>query len=356
MDLEKKLKIVVQNGPNPTPVLKKQIEQILKVPVSEILPYDSALADMLSISGTPFVVSHPSVSLSKIVNRLARELGGIKVGLALSSGMAPGLAHIGVLKVFEREKIPIDIIAGTSGGALFGSAIARGVDPASLEKIAIDVTRKFLWMYSDFTIPYSGFVRGKTLQKIVNKVLRGAEFSDLSIPFKILAADLQSGEPVILDQGKISEAIRASISVPGIFTPVRIGDRLLVDGAAISPVPVTVLQQCGADIVIAVNVNVSPDRVVRTVEKTKPNFVTRLKQQLATPNFFDVIMQSRAISAHRMAELDSARADVVVKPDTSAFKWRDYNKSKEIIQTGIEAAEKAVPRIKDLISSTALKR
>lgn len=355
IDLEKKLKVVVQDGLHPAHIHKGQIEAILRVPVSEVLPHDATLADSLSISACPFVVSYPSAPISKVVSRLAREIGGIKVGLALSSGMAPGLAHVGVLKVFEKERIPVDIIAGTSGGAIFGAAIAGGMSPLQLERIALEVARRFLWFYTDFVMPpYSGFIYGHTIIRLVEKLLKGARFSDLEVPLKVLAADLQAGEPVVLDQGKISEAIRASISVPGIFVPVKVKGRFLVDGAAISPVPVSILHQKRANVVIAVNVNSSPADTTKQ-NGGKSNILGKVWQRFSTPNLFDIIMQSRAISAHRMAELDSARADVVVKPDTSNYKWRDYNKAKQIVEQGIIAAEKAVPRIKDLLSASSLK-
>jgi NTE family protein len=264
--------------------------------------------------------------------------------------MAPGLAHIGVLKVFEREKIPVDVVAGTSGGALFGAALACGISAGKLEKISRDVARKFLWFYSDFVaFPYSGFLRGKTLAALINKIIKDADFDDLVIPLEILASDLVTGEPVILNEGKVSEAIRASISVPGIFTPVEVKGRYLVDGAAISPVPVSILQQAGADIVIAVNVNSAPVDTNKVVGDSS-NLFARIKRAITTPNIFDIIMQSRAISSHRMAELDSSRADVVVKPDTSTIRWRDYGKARQIIEQGEKAAEQMIPRIKDLLS------
>jgi NTE family protein len=152
-----------------------------------------------------------------------------------------------------------------------------------------------------------------------------------------VAADLQNGEPVVLDEGKVGVAIRASVSVPGMFSPVKVKGRFLVDGAAISPVPVSILQQAGANVVIAVNVN-SP-----------------LNDPSTHPNIFDVVMQSRAISTYRIAELDAARADVVIKPDTTDFRWRDYARAQEIIERGEAAAEKAVPRIRDILSVASLR-
>ncbi|MFA5875823.1 MAG: patatin-like phospholipase family protein [Candidatus Margulisiibacteriota bacterium] len=337
-DLDRKLKLVVQSDGRIAAATKKQFEKLLRLPVSEIVPYDGVLADLFSISATPFVASHPLSEISQVVNRLARELGGIKIGLALSSGMAPGLAHIGVLKVLERAKIPIDILSGSSGGSIFAAGCAAGIPAIHMEKMACEFYRKFLWVYADFAFPfYSGLIRGDALFSFFGKFLKEAEFSDLKVPLKIVASDLQNGEPVVLDEGKVNVAIRASVSVPGIFSPVKVKGRFLVDGAAISPVPVSVLQQSGANIVIAVNVN-SP-----------------LNDQSARPNIFDVVMLSRAISAYRMAELDSARADVVIKPETTDFRWRDYARAKEIIKRGEAAAEKAVSRIKDILSVFSLR-
>jgi NTE family protein len=337
-ELERKLKVVVQNDVAAVPASRKQFEKLLRLPVAEIIPYDGVLADLFSISATPFVASHPSSEISQVVNRLARELGGIKIGLALSSGMAPGLAHIGVLKVLEREKIPIDILSGSSGGSIFAAGCAAGFPAVYMEKMATSFYRKFLWLYADFAFPfYSGLIRGNSIFSFISRILKEVEFADLKVPLKVVAADLQNGEPVVLDEGKVGVAIRASVSVPGMFSPVKVKGRFLVDGAAISPVPVSILQQAGANVVIAVNVN-SP-----------------LNDPSTHPNIFDVVMQSRAISTYRIAELDAARADVVIKPDTTDFRWRDYARAQEIIERGEAAAEKAVPRIRDILSVASLR-
>jgi NTE family protein len=303
--------------------------------------------DAFLISGEPFTLTHPRSLITKKINSLARRVCSCKLGLVLSSGMAQGLAHIGVLKVFEKENISVDIMAGASGGAVYGSPFAAGIPLDKVEGILKKKLKEVIWKYLDFTFPYSGIVRGDSLKALFDSVIGKRDFKDLQIPLKVVAADMDTGALVVLDKGRVGDALRASFAIPGIFTPVYLGGRFLVDGVVASPVPVEVLYQSGADKVIAVDVNTNP----HLFEKQKKKRGINWKRLFNKPFVIDVMMCARAISSYRLAELDAARADLVIKPKIERFGWSDYNRASQIIAEGEKAAYEAIPRIKKLLKA-----
>lgn len=303
------------------------------------LPFDRMVVGASCVQGIPFVISYLDSPLSQAISRLVREMENMKVGLALSSSMAPALAHIGVLKVLQREKIPIDIVAGTSGGALFGTPYVAGTLLTEVEKAVVKMGILRLLLLIDFTLPYAGFIRGKRIVNLIKAFIGDLRFEELSTPFKVITTDFYTGEIFVMDQGLISEALRATISIPGIFTPFKYKNRYLVDGATVSPVPVDILYRFGADRVIAVNTNTDP--LLRERKKKHSWFSKNFP-----PHFFDVIMHSRGITSYHISEIETRKADIAICPDTSPFNWRDYHLAKSIIGAGEEAAEKALPQIK----------
>ncbi|HID87294.1 MAG TPA: hypothetical protein EYP55_07930, partial [Anaerolineae bacterium] len=154
-----------------------------------------------------------------------------KVGLALSGGGARGLAHIGVLNVLEREGIPVDLLAGTSMGGVIAAGYAAGLSPEFMEQEALRMgqLRKLVGLF-DLTLPKAGLVEGRKIEAYLAQHLGEMTFDDLRIPLVLVAVDLVTGEEVILKSGSVIEAVRATISLPGVFAPVRMDGRLLVDG------------------------------------------------------------------------------------------------------------------------------
>ena len=192
-----------------------------------------------------------------------------KVGLALSGGAARGLAHVGVISVLHEAGIPIDMIAGTSAGAIMGAVYARHLDTEKMREYALDPSWKKRAPMIDPSFPKTGFIKGKKIENLLASFLGGhIDFKDLQIPFACVATDITTGEEIIFNSGSVTAALRASISIPGIFTLTRQRGRYLVDGGLTTPVPVEVVRQMGADFVIAVNVN--PDVVDRQSIKTSP--------------------------------------------------------------------------------------
>ncbi len=262
-----------------------------------------------------------------------------KVGLALSGGAARGLAHIGVLEVLDREGIPIDMVAGTSSGAVVGALYAQGKDSRYIKDQAIALSQKKLASLIDPSLPRSGFIRGEKIKELLAAEFGGdLRFSDLKLPFACVATDIDTGEEVMLDHGSVTEAIRASISVPAIFTVVPWEGRYLVDGGLVNPVPVSVLQRMGADFIIAVNV--IPDATKRIQRGSEPSKSDK------EPNIIYTLMKSIFIGTYALAKSCLETADIVIEPQVAHIGAGDFHHAPECIRQGELAAEKALPEIK----------
>jgi NTE family protein len=174
-----------------------------------------------------------------------------KIGLALGGGAARGWSHIGVIRVLEKAGIPIDYIAGTSIGSLIGGVYASGKMDA-LEDLALKLDVKKVMGYLDMAYSKNGLLDGKKVKTLLSGHFTKKRIEDVRIPFIAVATDIETGKEIQFKSGNLVEAIRASISIPGIFTPVKKGKMYLVDGGLVNPVPVNVVRQMGADIVIAV--------------------------------------------------------------------------------------------------------
>jgi NTE family protein len=261
-----------------------------------------------------------------------------KVGLALSGGAARGLAHVGVISVLHNEGIPIDMIAGTSAGAIMGAVYARHLDTEKMKEYALDPGWKKRAPMIDPSFPKTGFIKGKKIENLLASFLGGnIDFKDLKIPFACVATDIHTGEEIVIDHGSVTEAIRASISIPGIFTLTKHEGRYLVDGGLTTPVPVEVVRQMGADFVIAVNVN--PDVVDRQSIKTSPQKPDK------APNIFQVLIQSIYITTNSLARTNLENADVVIEPDIADISASEFIRTPELIDLGEAAALAALPEI-----------
>jgi NTE family protein len=263
-----------------------------------------------------------------------------KVGLALSGGAARGFAHIGVLDVLQKEGIPIDIVAGTSAGAIIGAVYASCRDSETVKKHALSIDWKKMASLFDLSFRMSGLLKGRKIEKLLAEYIGGdIDFSKLKIPFSCVATDIDTGEEIVITTGSVPEALRATISVPGIFSVAKRGDRYLVDGGLTTPVPVETVRQMGADFIIAVNVNPRvTDRISQSTEK-------RIKMR-KEPNIFHVMMQSIYITTYTVARNSLADADIVIEPDLKGIGAGDFQKAGEIILMGQEAAADAIPGIK----------
>jgi len=250
--------IVSETGESNYRTLPFTLNDPTGLPVFAFLPHQEELFEREKSGDLSLVLDQPDGPYAKVIKFLVRELTGKLVGLVLGSGAAFGFAHVGVLKVLERENIPIDMIAGSSIGALVGAMWASGLSAAELEKIATDLDQKTAFVkiigFRDFLLPHHGFFRGDQVIRFLRGFLDKKTFQDLNIPVKIVGTNLFTGAEAIFDEGDVVEAIRASISIPGIFRPVKIQNQFFMDGGVVDPLPVKVLNQYGAKKIIAVNV------------------------------------------------------------------------------------------------------
>jgi NTE family protein len=299
--------------------------------------------------------------------RLARHLTRRSVGLALGSGAAWGFAHIGVLEVFEREGIPVDVIAGASMGAIVGAHYALGFTPAELEEIAtrvrdipgiVRILPRLLYLATDFNITRPGLFAGEHFQRVLESLgpVAGRTFADLRIPFRAVATDVGTGARVELGGGNLSDAMRASFSAPWIFSPFRIGEHVLIDGGMSDPVPAETARSMGADLVIGVNV-VPPvypqaqnpfEAALRALERVNP-FPGWDGGSL--PNSFDVVVRTLQIMQHELGNVRAGEADLLITPDLRDYWVLEFWKAREMIEQGRHAAEVELPDIRRRIAA-----
>ncbi len=249
------------------------------------------------------------------------------IGLALGSGGARGFAHIGVIKALREAEIPIDMIAGSSMGALVGAMVGMGHNNENLIKMATLFKRKY---YMDYTVPKMGFVSGKKIKELVRLLTQNKKIEDTIIPLSIVATDLIKGEKIVFRKGPIAEAVRASISIPGIFVPEKIGGRLLVDGGVIERVPAAVVREMGADIVIAVD-------------------ISHFKAQPEMASILDVIVQSIDIMQREIVRYHEISADIMIRPMVEHYSSTAFKNVSEIILIGEEAGKSKIEMIKSRI-------
>jgi NTE family protein len=251
-----------------------------------------------------------------------------KIALVLGAGSSKGFAHIGVLKILESNKIPIHMIVGTSVGSVIGSLYAYGYDAFQLQKLSFSIEKGDI---VDLTIPDNGFIKGEKLEEFVNKTLKYTPIEKLKIPFYAVATDIQSGQEIVFGRGNTGQAVRASCSIPGVFRPVKIGDKMYVDGGVVSPVAVDAAKRFGADIVIAVDISTE-------VEQTFPG------------NTVETILQSLNIMYSKLASVQLSQANVVIKPKVGYIGSADFSKRHEAILEGEKAALEALPKIMEIVT------
>jgi NTE family protein len=268
----------------------------------------------------------------------------MKVGLALGGGGARGLAHIGVVDILHQEGIPIDMIAGTSIGALVGAVYAQGKDCGVVKDVATSINLTKMMSLADLALPKTGFIGGKGIIKLLKTVIGGdVKFEDLEIPLALVATDIMSGEEVVIKKGSVLEGIRASISLPGIFTVVKWNNRYLVDGGLVNPVPVSVLKEMGADFIIAVN-------AIPDIGERSNKMLKRKKQRSKAPNIFNVLLQSLYIGTYQLAKSSLEGADIAISPNVVHLNPADFHRAKEFITQGELAAKAAIPDMKRKLS------
>ncbi|HEV3304850.1 MAG TPA: patatin-like phospholipase family protein [Candidatus Sulfotelmatobacter sp.] len=254
------------------------------------------------------------------------------IGLALGGGFARGMAHIGVLKVLEEEKIPVRFVAGTSVGALIGAAYCSGLSLEDLEKVAHSCR---FTTFARWTVSRYGFASNDRMVTFLTRILKVKSFEELRIPLGVTATDFNSGEGIVFHSGSIIDPVRASCAYPGMFLPVNIRGRWLVDGMLSHPVPTRPVREMGAERVLAVHLK------------------GQWSKDGAPRHLFDVIGQSFAIAQDMMSHLWRGSADLVVEPDVAGFGYDDFKRAGELIRSGEVAMRQALPEVRKWLEAPA---
>lgn len=300
------------------------------------------------------------------VNRIAREIARCRIGLALSSGGAKGLAHVGVIQVLEENGIEVDAITGASMGAYVASLWASGHDGTQLERIAkVHEGRWGLKSIIDPVFPPRlGFLRTNRIARRLRSSLGDIPFSGLVRPLRVVATHLDTLDRVVFEKGEVALAVEASIAIPGICVPVCIDGEMYVDGGVADPLPVDVLEEMGIERIIAVNVIPTAEqlrnwqqaeRELSAQGRTRWSLGKCLNQHLnyfAHGNVFDTMVQAFVGAQMLVAENATRRADVVLRPVDCDAWWYDFTHPDKYINLGRRVAEAALPQLLALANST----
>jgi NTE family protein len=321
-----------------------------------------------------------------------------KIGLALGSGAARGLSHIGVIKALQEKSIPIDLITGTSIGALVGACFAKHGSIGEFEQLILNINwRKLVGLIDfNFVLMQKGFVRGRRVNEFLRTIIGDIQFKDLKIPLAVIAADVNTGEQVVIKKGSVVEAVRASISLPGAFVAAKKDNRFLIDGGVVNPVPVDIAKEMRATFVIACdvtgasqkmeNINKRKDALQRknsSAEKRKnsvkkivliklnaqidsfvkentvlQNKFRQLRERLElfkpnilrdvdkdAPSMFYTVAQAIYSMQYKIVQSQLKDADIVIRPDTGNINTFDFNRSAEAISAGYKATKKALKKL-----------
>jgi NTE family protein len=299
------------------------------------------------------------------IRRLAREVGHRRVGLALSSGGARGLAHIGVIQVLEENGIEVDMVAGCSMGSYIGAVWAFGHDGVAMERLSREVEHRWglFELIDPFILPRQGFLRGEKVKRRLKCSIGDVHFSELVRPLRVVATDLATLGRIVFSSGEVAEAVHASSAIPGACVPVNIDGELYIDGGIADPLPVDVLEEMGIERIIAVNTIPTPaylrarqqlereraQRLGRRANKLKL-LVNRYLNYFAPGNILDTILRSFNGAQMRVAEYSCLSADLVLRPLSFDGRWHDFRRPGKYIAIGRREAEEHLDAIKALVN------
>jgi NTE family protein len=257
-----------------------------------------------------------------------------RIALVLGGGAARGFAHVGVIRALEQEKIPIDMVVGTSVGSLIGAIYAADVSSFDLEWTAFQLEKDDLFDFGVMTaVTGMGFAKGDRLEEWVKSRIKTTSIENLKIPFAAVATDLNWGHKVVLDRGSVARAIRASAAIPGVFQPVQHQGKILVDGGVVDNIPISVAKAKGADLVIAVDISGNVGNTNIT-------------------NLLGVSLQATSIMFAVNVERAKRDADVLITPaGIGDVGMLDFTQKKRCMQAGILATQKAMPDIRKAIEA-----
>lgn len=288
----------------------------------------------------------------------------MKIGLALGGGGAKGFAHIGVLKAFENAGIEFDVVAGTSIGALVGAVYAAG-ETRRLERLALSYGVKDIPFLLGPTWPRRGLFSGKYVERLLSEIIHVENIEGLGKPFAAVCVDLNRAEAVTFTEGSLNRAVRASMSIPGLLTPVVYKDMLLVDGGILEPVPVKAVRALGAEIVVAVDLLSNLSSPEEKGEKHGASFVDYVRSVFYMDDLIDsheggggnglslieIVQRSSIVAQRRLTEFNfrDNPPDLIIDPPLARVGVLDFHRGESIMELGRRAAEKVVPELKELM-------
>ena len=314
-----------------------------------ILPWNDALEQTLRGTGEMILERDPTHSVSRIIQKVARHVAGLRIGLALGGIAARGISHIGVLKVFEEHDIPIDMIAGSNIGAVIGAAYALGTSAAELEQIVSQWEAHLpLVSLRDFYPFRGGLLNNHRVMTLIADIIpENVTFNDLKIPLRIITMALDTGKEVILESGSVLKAVEASLAMPGIFQPVLHEDQFLLDGSIINPVPLSDLIEMDADILVGVN-SFAPLTPSYT---PPPKHYSSLVGYADNLKMIDIITRSFQNLQYEISTAKSMIADVMIEPEVLGYSWSNFEKASGILEAGKKAAQNMLPELQRVIDT-----
>ncbi len=402
-----RIQVIISGVGTDNQLSPEDIKKILNYDVFLFLPHlgPAEFTYKKTIPGFSYVEVNAKSEYAQTIRRLSRQISKVMIGLVLGGGAALGMSHIGIIRVLEREGVPIDIIVGSSMGALIASLWAVGYNAQEIEKfgrefekksgvlelfdppvqricilfslVLIFMLFKLFWigillmflLIPTVLMPISGLVRGQAIKRWLVSKLGERTFHDIKIPLRIVAYDLFHRQEIVIDQGSLVEAVRKSIAIPGVIKPIMEGKQMIIDGGVLNPLPTNVLTDMGVKKIIAVNVLQSPEEVDWSQKKEDENLIKcfdlpfskhpfkfvgfrlgRVLTKIFTPNIADIIVRTLQASEFMIAEQSAKQSDVLIHPDLRGINWFELYEVNELIKRGEEAAQKALPAIKILVN------
>jgi predicted acylesterase/phospholipase RssA len=311
--------------------------------------------DPAVLSSAPIMRLEPQSGVAKSLRRFARRVLGRRLGLVLSAGGAKGFAHLGALRCLERAGLEFDLIAGASMGGVIGGLFAMGCGSSELVKNFEVLARHFRRLLLDFGFPEIALLRGEKKRALLRRQTGEVDIQDLPTPFWAVSADLASGREVVFGSGPLWQALDATSAIPAVFPPVVVGDRVLVDGWIVNPLPADVLRRAGADRIVAVDTYAQTEPLALFDEPSHGagprGWLKRLRCWLANPAIARIALRSLEVGARERTLANLALVDASVHPDVGAFSSTDFGSFTEIVERGERAAEAALPAIRQAISN-----
>jgi NTE family protein len=324
-------RVVLAVPPEPSTIVQRAVAEVDALLGFEPLPpkLKGAARHVLESVGDPLGVE-----------RLARRVAGRTVGLVLSSGGAWGISHLGVIQVLREERIPIDLVAGASAGAIVGAAFCAGWSPERMLQFAREELKSRLALTGGLLdpalSPLAGFLKGQKARDWLDRIFSGLHFSSLSTPLHIVCADVSLGCEHVVSKGPLADAVRASIGVPGVFVPWQVEGRFLVDGGMVNPLPLSTAREHGADLIIASTVTgASANRAAPVTLRGAPSYMTQLVNLMSA-------MERESLKS------PANRAEVLIRPDVGEFTLIDYARAETMMERGARAARAQVDALRSV--------